>query len=151
MCFQRFSSLANFLLQMEHEKEGRVMLQFSISFDRFALRSLDLDDVVLVVVDKDDVAVVVMEEVGEIELEGAEVELGPEESKLTQPQVHRESRCQDCRQVLLIRMDLELIFYSRLGLFYGYRIRKGGKKLYEQDALRNKSLGEDILFQFLVC
>ena len=38
-----------------------------------------------------------------------------------------------------------LIFYSRLGLFHGYRIRKGGKKLYEQDALRNKSLGEDIL------
>ena len=65
--------------------------------------------------------------------------------------VHRESRCQDCRQVLLIRMDLELIFYSRLGLFYGYRIRKGGKKLYEQDALRNKTLGEDILFQFFVC
>ena len=68
------------------------MVQFSISFERFALRSLDLDDVVLVVVDKDDVAVVVMEEVGEIELEGAEVELGPEESKLTQLQAPRHSQ-----------------------------------------------------------
>ena len=62
--------------------------------------------------------------------------------------VHRESRCQDCRQVLLIRLVLELISYSRLGLFHGYRICKGGKKLYEQDALRNKSLGEDILLHF---
>ena len=61
--------------------------------------------------------------------------------------VHRESRCQDCRLIRLAKI-LELIFYSRQGLFYGYRIQKGGKKLYEQDALRNKSLGETFCFLF---
>ena len=59
--------------------------------------------------------------------------------------VHRESRCQDCRLIRLANI-LELIFYSRQGLFYGYRIQKGGMKLYEQDALRNKSLGETFWF-----
>lgn len=38
--------------------------------------------------------------------------------------VHRESRCQDCR----------------MGLFYGYRVLKGGKKIFEKDALRNQCL-----------
>ena len=91
MCRHRFSSLANFFLHMEQEKEGGVIVQLSISFEIFALRSLDLDDVVVVleVVDKDEVAAVVMVEVEEIEDEGAEVELGPEESKLRQLQAPR--------------------------------------------------------------
>ena len=62
--------------------------------------------------------------------------------------VHRESRCQDCRQVLF-KLSLGLIFCFRIGLFYGYRILKGGKKIYEKDALRNKSLGEE--FILLMC
>ena len=96
MCRHRFVSLANFFLQMEQVKEGGVMVQLSISFEILALRSLDLDDVVVVleVVDKDEVVDVVMVEVGEIEDEGAEVELGPEESNLTQLQAPRHSQAE---------------------------------------------------------
>lgn len=81
---------------MEQVKEGGVMVQLSISFEILALRSLDLDDVVVVleVVDKDEVVDVVMVEVGEIEDEGAEVELGPEESNLTQLQAPRHSQAE---------------------------------------------------------
>ena len=55
--------------------------------------------------------------------------------------LHRESRCADCRQISF-KMVLTFIFLFRIGLFYGYRVLKGGRKIYEKDALSNQFLGE---------
>ena len=61
---------------------------------------------------------------------------------------HMESRCQDCRHVK-IKLDINNFeYFQRIGLFYGYRVLKGGKKVFEQDALRNRSLGWKLYFSF---
>ena len=42
------------------------------------------------------------------------------------------------------QLRLYLLFFNllhfRLGLYHGYRVRKGGEKLYEDDCLTNKVL-----------
>ena len=43
--------------------------------------------------------------------------------------------------ILLIIPAPEFLSLSRIGLFHGYRILKGGKKIYERDCLQNKTLG----------
>ena len=61
---------------------------------------------------------------------------------------HIESRCQDCRH-FKIKLDIKNFeYFQRIGLFYGYRVLKGGKKVFEQDALRNRSLGWKLYFIF---
>ena len=59
--------------------------------------------------------------------------------------VHTESRCQDCRSYFCKNIEHPkncLNCQNRSGLYHGYRVVKGGQKLYDRGALRNELLGE---------
>ena len=48
---------------------------------------------------------------------------------------------------MLNQSDINLIkVILRLGLYYGYRISKGGVKTYEKDCLKNSFLGKHIVY-----
>ena len=37
---------------------------------------------------------------------------------------------------------IKVFNFFRVGFYHGYRVQKGGQKIFEEDALQNKTLGE---------
>ena len=43
---------------------------------------------------------------------------------------------------MIMGVLIKVFNFFRVGFYHGYRVQKGGQKIFEEDALQNKTLGD---------